>query len=154
MDAWLMASSYVSMDAIRNGIYMIKLSEEESIALCLVDLAKGYAHKYPENDGSYIFKCTDLALKHYPKCIEAMLMQAELKKDHLKVKALELGLSDITEASTHPDLKAKYEEMEQAFTKVVNLGYRQMPKQMYINWLMSVDEEREKYENQEIREKH
>jgi len=42
IDAWIMASGFVHLDAIVNGVYMKALTDKESIALCLVDLAQGY----------------------------------------------------------------------------------------------------------------
>ena len=39
-DAWLTASGYIHLDAIRNGIYMDTLSVQQSIALCLTDIVR------------------------------------------------------------------------------------------------------------------
>jgi len=47
IDAWLMASGYIHLDAIRNGVYMKALNNQESIALCLVDLA-GFGTSIPK----------------------------------------------------------------------------------------------------------
>lgn len=39
-DAWIATTGYVSIDAFRSGIYMDTLSNQQSIALCILDLAK------------------------------------------------------------------------------------------------------------------
>jgi hypothetical protein len=51
IDAWLMASGYIHMDAIRNEVYMDTLSQKESLALTLLDLAQGYERKFGIQDG-------------------------------------------------------------------------------------------------------
>ena len=84
IDAWLMASGYITLEAVQNGIYMDTLSEKESIALCVIDLAQGYDHKYPHNDGKFILECCDLALQHFPDYINAMMLKAETLLRQLK----------------------------------------------------------------------
>jgi hypothetical protein len=50
IDAWLIASGYIHMDAIRNEVYMDTLSKKESLALTLLDLAQGYERKFGVQD--------------------------------------------------------------------------------------------------------
>jgi hypothetical protein len=45
IDAWIMASGYIHLSAVQNRLYMDTLSEKQSVAICLVDLAKGYERK-------------------------------------------------------------------------------------------------------------
>ncbi len=150
-DAWLMASGYVTMDAIRSGIFLKALNETESVALTLIDLAQGYDKRFPDNDGSFIVQCADLALQYFPDCISAMLLKAELKKSQLQDRADAKGLDDLMMAKDDLDLKDDFLAMQSSFVEIMKLGYRQMPKQMYVNWLLEVVEEREKYENKKIR---
>lgn len=77
MDAWLMASGYISKETIVSGIYMDTLSAKQNIVLCLVDLARGYEHKFGTSDESFALKCTDLALQYFPQYVNAQLLQAE-----------------------------------------------------------------------------
>lgn len=148
IDAWMMASGYVTLDAIRSGIFMKALSEEESIALCLVDLARGFKRKYPHNDGKFIEKCTALAMLHFPECIDAMLINAEVLKNRVQTLMFELSIGDIQEAKSHPEVKEAFLRMQDAFAKIHQLGFRQMPKTMYMDWLMSVKDA--KYQNSNI----
>ena len=50
IDAWLMASGYISLEAVQKSTYLDTLSNKESLSLCVIDLAQGYIHKYPDND--------------------------------------------------------------------------------------------------------
>lgn len=77
-DAWLTASGYIHLDAIRSGIYMDTLSLKQSVCLCLVDLALGYMHKYGTGDGQFVRDCCETVLKYYPTNINALLLQAEM----------------------------------------------------------------------------
>ena len=80
IDAWVMASGYVTLESIQKGIYMDALDDKKCTALCILDLAKGYENKYSDNDGTFILKCCDLTLEHFPNCINALLLKAETKK--------------------------------------------------------------------------
>lgn len=125
-DAWLTASGYIHTDALRNGIYMDTLSQKQSVCLCLVDLAQGYQAKYGIQDGSFILKCCDTALEHFPKYINAMLLKAET-------------LTALYKQSDKDSEEGKklFAQMNEIYTTIHQLGYRKMPQGMYLNWLKS-----------------
>lgn len=52
-----MASGYVHLDAIRNGLYMDTLSTKQSIAYCLLDLAQGYQRKVGYENPDFVIRC-------------------------------------------------------------------------------------------------
>lgn len=127
-DAWLMASGYIHTDAIRNGIYMKPLTEKESVALCLVDLAQGYQAKSGVGDGSFILKCCDTALIHFPNYINALLLKAEtLTALHKQADPESEGCKEL------------FVQMNEIYGKIHELGYRKMPKGMYLNWLKTLN---------------
>ncbi|HFG0566979.1 TPA: hypothetical protein ACGFUW_002770, partial [Flavobacterium psychrophilum] len=66
IDAWIMASGFVHIDAISNGVYMKALNNRESIAVVMIDLAQCYQDKFPKNDGMFVLKCCETAIKEYP----------------------------------------------------------------------------------------
>jgi hypothetical protein len=124
-DAWIMASGYVSQQSIVSGIYMDTLSLKQSIVICLVDLAQGYQRKTGRN--AFVLKCADLALEYYPNYANALILKAET----LKRQLLELNTNDIV-------YKVKYEDMRQTYMKAVELGYRNVPEDVYKQWLFSI----------------
>jgi hypothetical protein len=147
IDAWLMASGYISLEAVQNGIYLDSLSEKECIALCVLDLAQGFNHKFPENDGEFVSECCDLTLAYFPDCVNALLLKAETRLKQLQYVQKERRfdyLKQVTEISIG---KAKWDEMNALYSKIYQLGYRQMPEQMYIEWLTSLKKEKVKYSN-------
>ena len=126
-DAWLTASGYIHLDALRNGIYMDTLSRKQSVALCLVDLAQGYQAKFGIGDGSFILKCCETALLHFPNYINALLLKAETIAALYK--------------QTLPDSKESkicLAQMNELYSHIYELGYRKMPQNMYRNWLNSM----------------
>jgi hypothetical protein len=124
-DAWYAASGYIHTDAIRNGIYMRALSDKEAISMTLVDLAQGYQAKFGIEDGSFIIKCCNTALEHFPNYINAMLLKAEI----------------LTELYRESNDKELFSQMTELYTNIHKLGYRKMPQKMYANWLNSLNAE-------------
>ena len=134
-DGWLMASGYVSKQTIVSGIYMDTLSAKQNVVLCLVDLAKGYERKTgPAGSEAFVSKCTTLALSYFPQYINAQLLQAETLRQQFEHQ---------TNAA---DSRAAYTAMEAAYTRIFETGYREMPPQMYADWLHSVLDEKLKYQ--------
>lgn len=150
IDSWLMASGYIHLDAISNKLYMEALSDKQSIALCLVDLAQGFNRKFPENDGGFIQKCVDAALLQYPTYANALILRAENFKKQLEIEAgNQDGILD-NEALQDENIKNKFLHLQNAYVQIHEMGYRRMPEKMYLDWLISLQEEREKFENKEI----
>ena len=138
IDAWLMASGFVHIDAITNGVYMKALNNRESIALVLIDLADNYNAKFPNNDGTFILKCCETAIKEYPNFVTALILKAETKST----------LIEKEQDKEKHDLQFK--ELEKEYAHIHELGYRNMPEDMYLNWLVSLKTERNKYENKKL----
>jgi len=151
IDAWLMASGYVHMDAIRNEVYMDTLSQKESLALNLLDLAQGYERKFGIQDGEFILKAADRALDVNPNFINALLLKAETQKKLFEDKMLMKSIDDPnTLMQQDEDARTLFLEMESLYVRIHQLGYRQMPEEMYLDWLTSLQEERDKYLNKSV----
>lgn len=72
-DVWIKASGYIHTDAIRNGIYMDTLSLKSTVAVCMLDLAEGYKHKFISNyDPEFVLKCCNRTLEVFPNYIKRM----------------------------------------------------------------------------------
>ena len=138
-DGWLTATGYIHLDAIRNGVYMDTLSQKQSVAMCLIDLAEGFQHKYGDADSDFVLSCCETALKHYPQYVNALLLQAEtLMKVYRKQPDKDT-----------PENKQLYAKLEGMYAHIHELGYRKMPDRMYLEWLMSLDARKE-YQNTHI----
>lgn len=148
IDAWLMASGYIHLDAIRKGVYMKALNNEESIALCLVDLAQAY-QKQEFYDLDFVIKCANKALEYFPNYVNAMILKTEAKGKKIE-NILDGYNKDFRDVRKYPKTHAIFKEIEKELSIIHELGYRQMPEDMYLNWLVSLKEEREKYSNKKI----
>ena len=148
IDAWIMASGFIALEAIQNGIYMEALDDKKCITLCVYDLAKSFDRKYPDNDGQFVVKCCDLALTHFPYFINALILKAETKKKQFErlTKAQNLTPSVVKQQK---DGKELWADMTQLYNQIHQLGYRAMPEKMYLDWLASLKKEREKYNNKQ-----
>ena len=150
-DAWLMASGYIHLDAIVNKLYMEALNDQQMIALCMIDLAKGYARKLSIlSHNEFILKCCDAALTVYPRYINALLLKAETKKKMFDALMVKYNAQNPVDIMNITEAKNIFTEMTNLYAQIHELGYRKMPEEMYLNWLTSLKEERNKYENKKI----
>jgi len=138
IDAWIMASGFVHIDAIANGVYMKALNNNESIALILIDLADNYNAKFPDNDGSFVLKCCEAALNQYPNFATALILEAETHYNQMQKEP----------NKEKQDLLLK--NVEKEYKNIHNIGYRNMPESQYFDWLVSLKTERKKYENKSL----
>jgi hypothetical protein len=121
---------------------------KESIALCLVDLAQGY-QKTEFYDINFVIKCADKAIEYFPNYVNAMILKTEAKGKKIK-DILFTYNKDFTSVLKYEETRKIFYEVQNELTKIHKLGYRQMPEDMYLNWLLSLKEERNKYANKKI----
>ena len=154
IDAWLMASGYIHLSAIQNGVYMKALTDQESIALCLIDLAEGYKRKTNYEDTDFILKCCDTALQYFPNCINALILKAETLKHILQTsqteQAAQTGADSNNKHISRIDREKLFAQMQGLYLHIHDLGYRQMPKEMYLDWLVELKTEKDRYLNKNL----
>ena len=151
IDAWIIASGYVTIDAIRNGLYMDSISNKQAVANCLIDLAQGYQHKYGKENPEFVIKCCNTALQYHPANANAMLTRAEAQKHYIHSLMKEKKLKKPDVLFSDQSIKDMYDQMESTYIQLHKLGYRQMPEEMYLQWLNLLKEEPDKYANQRMK---
>ncbi len=149
-DSWIMASGYVSLDAIQSGLYMDTLSEKQMLTMCAYDLAKVYERKFPESDGNFIIKCCNLAIAHDPKNISALILKAETQKTQFENEVKKRNLKDTDALRKLPEGKLLWAELSKVYSQIYKLGYRVMPEKMYTDWMSSLKKESEKFINKKV----
>ncbi len=140
IDSWLMASGYIHLSAIQKGVYMDTLSAKQSIGACMLDLAMGYQRKFGTNYGSFILNACNKVLENHPNNINALLFKAETK----------MSLWKQDNVVSKEQKQKEFEEIQNLYAHIHQLGYRKMPTEMYMDWLVSLKEEKHKYQNQKI----
>lgn len=150
IDAWIMASGYVHLDAIRNGLYMDTLSLQQSVAYNLLDLAQGYQKKFGNKNPIFVIKCCEALLKYHPVNVNAMLTKAETQKRFIEAIMKTQNAKSPDELFADNSIKAMYSDMEQTYVRLHQLGYRRMPEEMYIKWMGMLKNEPEKYFDKKV----
>ncbi len=150
IDAWIIASGYVTIDAIRNGLYMDTLSNKQAVANCLVDLAQGYQHKYGKENPEFVIKCCNTTLQYHPTNVNALLTKAEAQKYYIHSLMKTKKLRKVEELFDDQSIKEMYSEMESIYIWLHKSGYRQMPEEMYMQWLDLLRKEPNKYTNTKL----
>lgn len=150
VDAWIMASGYVHLDAIRNGLYMDTLSLQQSVAYCLLDLAQGFQQKFGKNKPDFVIKCCNTVLKYHAVNVNAMLTKAEAQKRFIDAKMKAKNVKNPKDLFTDNSIKTMYSDMEQTYVRLHQLGYRRMPEEMYMQWMGMLKTEPEKYIDKKV----
>lgn len=146
-DAFILASGYVTSEALKNHIYMEPQTKKQAIANCLNDLSMGYIDKYGYD--SFVSQCADTTLKYAPANISALMLKSNYQTRRLEWVVSQLG-------RPNPDvLKSKYPkaykifvERNQIYQKIDDSGFQGIPEEAYNNWLKSFNTEKEKREQQ------
>lgn len=139
-DAWIAASGYVNPDAIRSGLYMDTLSNQQAIGLCILDLLQGYIRQTSNYTDGLVIKGCDLVLQYHSVNPMALLLKGEtLKRVYLKQKE-----------NSDPIAPETFNQMEEVYVQLIKLGYREMSKTAYQKWLKNFPEQKENFKNQDI----
>jgi hypothetical protein len=113
--------TYTTKEATQNNIAMRNLSQEQSIALCLVYLAKGYEQVFNINSDPIVMNCAQTALQYDSLNLNALLLKSEVLQDRLVAQNKSIAL-----LKNEKDFK----ELELLTSKLYKLGYREMPLEM------------------------
>ncbi len=113
--------THATTEAVKKNIALRELDNKQSVALCLVYLAKSYEYKFGVNDDDFMMACAEKALRYDDHNLNAMLLKAEVMEARITQlhKAVPL-LKD------NKDFKAYQAWVGHIF----DMGYREMPFEM------------------------
>jgi hypothetical protein len=117
----IMTLTYTPVEAVRNGIAMRTLDSKQSVALCLIYLAKGYEHKFNAKTDDFLYQCAVTTLKYDSLNLNAMLLKAEVLEEKI-VK------SNKTVAQLQ--INKEFKEYQNLIVTLFENGYREMPLDM------------------------
>lgn len=137
-DSEIKHNSYIKTEAIAAGVYMDTLSSRETISYVITDLAQGYIRMFGNSDIATPIKWLETALVYYPDYPNAMILRAELLKKQYEQVMKEKGATQFTQLLKDPLMKKQFDEVQRAYFDVHQVGYRRMPREMYLNWLFRV----------------
>lgn len=113
--------THTTDEAARNGISMRELDLKQSVAICLINLAKGYQHKFLTKPDTFMLDCANLILKYDSLNLNGMLLKAEVLEENL-----------ISQQKPFAKIKVSKDfiEYEKYINRLYKLGYREMPTEM------------------------
>ncbi|CAN5126102.1 hypothetical protein BH09BAC3_BH09BAC3_27650 [soil metagenome] len=120
---------------------MDTLSTKENIAYVTTDLAQGYIRKFGDEDLTTPMTWIEEVLQYYPDYVNALIIKAELQKKQYEKAMKEKGVDNFSQLWKDPIMKEKFLMMELSYSKVHDIGYRRMPKEMYLNWLFRMNKD-------------
>lgn len=149
-DAFILNSGYVKAEAIQNKIYMHPMDERELLSNHFDQLAQGYIRKYGYDD--FVREVLETALEIYPRNISAQLSMANLQTVQLKLATERMGITqgNFQEIGRYPELVQLYRSVMAQYETVDNLGYAEMPQELYEKWLSSIGEQEQQQMNESI----
>lgn len=135
-DSWMISSMDITAESIRKGVYMKALDDKENIAFCMLELALAHQHKHGHNDFSLM--CTNLALKHFPECMSALMNKFNILRD--------FGLKYIEKygKTKSPYIVENYKAFKATEKRIEELGFRELSGEKYAAWVKSMQEEQQK----------
>lgn len=135
-DAYMISSMAISAEAIKNKVYLDALSQKESIAMLLNNLASAYKKKYGYDN--FTLKCNEKTLEYFPHYMPALFM-----KLHTLQK---IGLTYIEKFGHTPSpfMDNNYKEFKSLQKTIENFGYREITRENYEQWVRTMDEEKMK----------
>lgn len=113
--------TYTTSEAAKNNISLRELDKKQSVALCLVYLAKGYEHKYNIADDDFVLGCAETALQYDDHCLNAMLLKAKVLESRLVKQSKNVQLLE---------MQPEFQQYQKWIMQLCNLGYREMPFEM------------------------
>jgi len=127
---------------------MEPLTNKQTIAQCLADLAKEYAQKYGYDN--FVSQCVDSTLKYNPTNIFARQVKSDYQTLRFDYVVNQVGrLHPDTLKIHYPKVYQLLKERNQTYQFIDASGYQEMPEQAYREWLKSVDKEAEKEKREE-----
>ncbi len=148
-DSWVLSSGYVKAEAVKNGVYLKKMSKKEVIASCLADLAKGYALKYGFD--KFVLDCLNTALKYHPNNIYALQLKSDYNSYLFHYVIRQLGFPPPDKVHEYPKAYELLRIRDQLYQRIDQLGYEPIPDHIYQTWLQSFETEKKKQPEKIIR---
>lgn len=144
-DAHYMNNSYIKAEALQNKIYLDPMDKTNIVAQMLIELARGYYHKYGLDD--FYLQCADTAMKYLDNDLDALMLKSEYQT------RLTLTLAQLLNAPKPEDMNRKspeaykhFELMQEFYRQIDNLGYEELPEDLYARWLDYIEKEKAKSE--------
>ena len=148
--SFIMSSGYISNEAIKSGIYTVPTSLKETIANQLNDLGTQQLFQYKGID-DFQLKCAKRTLEIYPNNIMALQTISNYQSAKTEAATCYAGWPNVKDIPNIPELKLEFENRNNLYDYMDNLGYTTMPNNEYNSWLEAIKLQKAKQESEEIK---
>jgi len=140
-DSYVLKSGYIKAEALANKVYMKPLTKKETVAQSMIDLAKGYRNKYGFDD--FYLNAVNTALVHQPNNVNGIYMLANYYYWlYQHVKKQDPSIAYTPKEKLTIEVQQIIDNFNFYNDKLVSLGYEEMPKEVYAEWLKGVEKEK------------
>jgi len=151
-DSWIVGSGYVKADAVRHGIYFDTLTTRQVVALCMFDLAKGYAIKFSMD--KFVLDAVNSGLQHHPANVYGLMLKSDFYTLWFAYAHGQAGKPSLEIVrAKHPKLMEIFTQRNRMYALIDQTGYAAMPDEVYARWLASVNSAAQIRQDQIIRNK-
>lgn len=145
---WLMQSGFINATAIKRQTYLDTTGQKQLVADLMMDLTFGYLRKYGNDE--FVKQTLKDVQSLSPNNLQALILQAQIATDRAKQAIRAAGTPPPDKLPQYPEAYHSYTEMQAAYKRIDDLGYQDMPPDVYQKWLASVKKEGQKQESAEI----
>lgn len=154
LDSFILQSGYIKSEALQNEIYMQTLSNRQLMAVLLANLAMAYEHKF--GNDPFVEQVADKALGLYPNLINALMIKANFNIEQFERAAQQIGVNpqdnaDLQNIRFYPPVVAMLNQTNSITRKISELGYEFMPDHAYESWLNSLQQAKQKQDNEAMK---
>ena len=147
-DAYIVGSGFISAEAIKSGLYMKPQTKKQTIAFCLYSLIVGYVRKYGYDD--FVIQNLELILKFDPENSYATRLKSNYMTLQMQNVLKQIGrTTEDMLKKQHPRAYQMYLDVMAIYKKIDDSGFREMPEEIYVNWLNSMNKEKERQEHED-----
>lgn len=137
---WIMESGFVNTASIRNRIYLDTLGKEQLISSLINDLVMGYTNKFGYD--AFVAEMVNYALYLNPKNVQGHILKADIQILKTEQALNKVGNPPIQKIQSYPEAWSNYRDLLREYEIIDGLGYAQMPKEIYEQWLASANAEK------------
>ncbi len=138
-----MNNSFIKAEAIQNRLYLEPVEKKKAVAELLTHLMRGYYKKYGYDD--FILKCADIFMQYSPNSVRALKFKADYQTQLTLTLAhlLNAPKPDIMKEMS-PEAYTHFEQMQALYKQMNDLGYEELPSDLYQRWLDHIAKEKAK----------
>lgn len=133
--AWLVASGFVSSEAIRTKTYMDTLGYSAIVTNAFADLLEGYVRKFGYDE--FVLKWSTIALRYNPKDIRCLQWQSNYLTIHTQKLIQKANFPRRNELPKYPEIWQSYQQVMKIYERIDALGHTEVPNSVYQKWLQT-----------------